>query len=443
MKTHCTLPFIVSLVLAMVLGMGVTPGIAQVGSLDFQGPTTFGGSVSEGDVAAPDASGNLQIIIPAARLGIGPTNDGYIEVDALSSGFDAYQAEMYGLEPEIVFSVDEFALGFPGSPVLPYNVWVQGAGGFQEAAADVYMGPAYWICTPPFSYPGPIPPDAGNVIVADGDGVVRPLPTLVDVGLTGLIEPKPPTPGVLRYLGDNLDALDADVVGDGPIEPPDDGTPVFFSLDAAFADPLETAPANTGTAAANGFVGGDILVKVLGLPGPPTVYATAKSLGLDQGDIAADMDDLDAVAIFDEEVALSHLEDVPLTSTPEFDPTTDFLLFSVRRGSAIIGTLDSVLGIPIEEGDLLVPASILSEELGEPVSAPGIFLAAEWLGLATVRSGTAATYDVDGTLVTLGDDLDALDVMAEVPEPGTLAMLLGLALVPAAGLARRKRRGDW
>jgi hypothetical protein len=56
-------------------------------------------------------------------------------------------------------------------------------------------------------------------------------------------------------------------------------------------------------------------------------------------------------------------------------------------------------------------------------ASPGIFIAAENLGLATVRSGL--TPD-------LGDDLDALDLV--IPQPGTLA-LLGLG-----GLALRRRR---
>ena len=60
-------------------------------------------------------------------------------------------------------------------------------------------------------------------------------------------------------LNEVLDALDID-------EPAAGGYvlfPVYFSLDSAFADPLETwPPCNSGSAAANGFVGGDVLVTV-------------------------------------------------------------------------------------------------------------------------------------------------------------------------------------
>jgi hypothetical protein len=70
------------------------------------------------------------------------------------------------------------------------------------------------------------------------------------------------------------------------------------------------------------------------------------------------------------------------------------LLFSVRRGSAVIGTPDSLFGIPISPGDILIPPVFA----GGP---PAIFIAAEWLGLATTRS-MGVPFG--------GDDLDALDV---------------------------------
>ncbi len=67
------------------------------------------------------------------------------------------------------------------------------------------------------------------------------------------------------------------------------------------------------------------------------------------------------------------------------------LLFSVRRGSALIGQPDSLMGLPIEEGDILMP----------PVEGgngnPAIFIAAEALGLSTSRSGGN------------GDELNAAD----------------------------------
>ena len=71
---------------------------------------------------------------------------------------------------------------------------------------------------------------------------------------------------------------------------------------------------------------------------------------------------------------------------------TDMLIYSVRRGSRIIGAIDSFCGVPIEEGDLLIPPP-------SPGMTPMIFIAAEALGLATARSNG----------VLFGDDLDAAD----------------------------------
>jgi hypothetical protein len=76
---------------------------------------------------------------------------------------------------------------------------------------------------------------------------------------------------------------------------------------------------------------------------------------------------------------------------------TDMLLFSVRRGSAVIGLPDSIFGIPITEGDILT----------RPVAGglspfPGIYIAAENLGLVTAR--------VPPPAVGFSADLDALDL---------------------------------
>ncbi len=196
----------------------------------------------------------------------------------------------------------------------------------------------------------------------------------------GLTEPTLPTPPPMPSTGDDLDALD------------DCGTnfpmvmfPVYFSLDSAFFDPKEGAPL-AGSAAANGFVGGDVLVTVTS-GASPIVYASAAMLGLDQ--LMPDRDDLDALVLAENGVTGYQRSLTPydwLTGSP------DMLLFSVRRASAIIGSLDSIFGLPIEEGDVLVP----------PVAGgngnPGIFIAAERLGLRTLRA-----FD------PCGDDLDALD----------------------------------
>ncbi len=102
--------------------------------------------------------------------------------------------------------------------------------------------------------------------------------------------------------------------------------------------------------------------------------------------------------------ALALLENGSGVYEPSFHPYdwltggTDMLLFSVRRGSALIGAPDSLFGIPIEEGDILTTP--LPTSLGGVSPFPAIFIAAENLGLGTLRSGWAGNF---------GDDLVALD----------------------------------
>jgi hypothetical protein len=355
------------------------------------GPLPVPGIVVSGGFGPPPPG--LGLPAHPAAIGLPPGIPGRVEVDALSYGMD------YLVTPDAPgqwnFSVDEWATGIPGSP-LPPNVFSEGAFGPSfEAAADVFRD----LGLPP----GPLPPGAGptgNTGVLDGDGLMSPS-GFVYPGV-GLVEPHFPAPGP-QINGDNLDALDMDT----PVFP-GDTPPVFFSLDADTFDPLEGMP-NTFSAMANGpFVGGDVLVT---LPGTlPMVYAPAPSLGLDLVG-GPDSDDLDALVLWD---------DGDLVFTPSFDAydwafgLSDMLLFSVRRGSAVIGMPDSFFGIPIEEGDILMPPVP-----GGVSPFPGIFIAAENLGLATARSGFAP----------IGDDLDALDVL--VPTPGTLAILMcgGLTLL--------------
>ena len=81
-----------------------------------------------------------------------------------------------------------------------------------------------------------------------------------------MIEPHPPTIASISDRGDNLDALDIDTSREDVFRP------IFLSLDSRFRDPLEgaagTVVPNTGTAAGNGFFGGDVVV---------TTYGTARS----------------------------------------------------------------------------------------------------------------------------------------------------------------------
>jgi hypothetical protein len=374
-------------------------------SIDLQGPTVgmpdsfFGAPITEGDILTafppgppgpnPPAFGplpppGLEVgaiagapgVFPGG-LGIVPGIFGFVEVDALSYGRDQ--------GTRLQFSVDEFAAGVPGP--LPPDVASEGSVGALEASADVfaYLGPVA---------PTPPGPFFGNAALIDGDGLMpsgRP-------GL-GLIEPNPPTPGVVPDPGDNLDALDLDTAFS------DLGGPIYFSLDAAYADLLEIfPPVNSGTAAGNGFSGADVLFSFAG--GFPALAIPAAFLGLDLA--GPGTDDLDALSFDD--------ADGSMTLTPG-----DTLYFSVRRGSLVIGTLDSLFAIPIEEGDILMPP------VG-PGIPPQLFIAAEALGLGTARSGTAGPFGPD--------DVDAIDL----PEPGfALQIAAGIAFLAAVGRRRARR----
>lgn len=368
-------------------------------SVDFQGPMSggatgpglgipeffFGVPVDEGQIltpalpgppgpnppffGAPPPPGMMVDALPGSPFGIAPGGLGIIpgvfgglEIDALSYGRDR------GLT--LVFSVDEFACGDLSVPPLFPDVQSEGSAAAAEAAADVfmYLGPV--VVTPlPAPAPGLGP---GNTDVADGDGIGP-------WGLPGfgLIEPNPPTPVLLPDPGDNLDAVDydtgmQDVFG-----------PIYFSLDSLFPDPLEISPpAQSGTAIGNGAVGGDVLVSFAG--GVPAIFIPAPMLGLDLIN-GPDSDNLDALALYEN-------GDGAFISPP------DVILFSVSRGSSVIGAPDSLNGLPIEEGDVLtlpVPGGL------SPF--PSIYIPAEALGLATLRSQTIGPFP-------FGDDLDALDL---------------------------------
>ena len=379
-------------------------------SIDVQGPTAGGGFVSEADILTPIGAGIAPppaVVIPGgpAGLGIGVTAIGFRELDALSYGTDPL---LLNTTPPVLgvdwsFSVDEFAVGLPGVP-FP-SVTTEGAfSPVGEASADIYST---------LTGPGPVGLFfGGNTGIFDGNGGATPFPA---PGLN-LVEPNPPAP-FATDSGDNLDAWDIDQ----PPPPAIPGTafpvPVYYSLDSDFPDPLEGIPFNTSTALANGFVGGDVLVSTIVGAGP-ALFAPAFDLGLDL--TGTDTDDLDALVLWE-------------NGNGAWDPTmgpyswtagSDMLLYSVRRGSALIGVADALLGIGISEGDVLVPMG--------PGAIPGIFVPAEVLGLATLRSVGAA-----GTFQGHNDDLDALDVLQRiVPEPASIGLLgLGMAML----LGRRKR----
>ena len=280
-----------------------------------------------------------------------------MELDALSYGHD------YGVQ--LMFSVDEWAGGDPLAPPLVPNMRSEGPlAGINEAAADVFVYNGVVNRTPP-PIPGTGP---NNRTFLDGDG-------LGPSGQPGLGLLEPMVPGCLfGCFGDNLDALDINSTQ------PDVLGPIFFSLDAGFIDPLDGPPLNGGTAPANGFSGADVLMSRAG--GVPTVYIQAPMLGLDLNGF--DTDDLDALILQDNGDGI-------------YDPAVDRVLFSVRRGSNVIGKADSMFGVAIEEGD------VLSVPIPGGIGTPSLYIAAEALGLATVRSGTVQVSNY-------GDELDALDL---------------------------------
>ena len=369
---------------------------AQVSfSIDYGGPTislpdAFGGvPITEGDILAPaplgpllgplpqpgilisGGAGGLALPVHPGAVGHPPGIQGNVEVDALSYGADgpAWQNMPPG---SFWFSVDEFAASLGGIPVPPCSD-TEGVTFALEAGADAFID----LGLPP----APLPPFAAapaNTGAIDGNGFFS-LSGFAYPGL-GLLEWNPP--GLPPDLGDNVDALDLQSHGPGPA--------VYFSLDSFFMDPLLGIPNGTSAGLNGPYVGGDVLR--CPFPGvAPLVYAPAALLGLDII-LGPDHDDLDAVAVWE-----NGIPGFQPSATP-YDWTTgqtDMVLFSVRRGSSVIGFPDSIFGIPIEEGDILT-----TPLQGGMSPFPGIFIAAENLGLDTARSSG----------IPFGDDLDALSV---------------------------------
>ncbi len=309
-----------------------------------------------------------------------------IEVDALSQGNDAMLSSGTFAGPgpgtlpldEVWLSVDSRAAGRTQTVFGATSATEAGAVG--DVSADVFM--AYGIGI------GPVPPGAApgtNVGVFDGNGL-RSSSTFVYPGI-GLIEPN--FPGSIPATGDNLDALD---IGAMPGFP---SSGVYFSLDASFPDPAMTAIVNSGSAAAQGVSAADVLHTV-SAGTIPLVYAPAFLLGLDRVG-GPNSDDLDALVLADNGDGIFQPSKLPYDWE---DGTKDMLLFSVRRGSAVIGRPDSIFGIPIEEGDILTTPKPIG--MGGLSLFPGIMYAAEALGLRTSRTHG----------VMFGDDLDALDFEA-------------------------------
>lgn len=348
--------------------LSVFPGAACAPDAPAYGP------LPPADLVLPGGPGGLGVVSIGACVGLPPGAACPRELDAISMGFDPFPPQGQVPAGFYVFSVDECSIGIPGAPPAPSTgTSASEGGGMGEAAADVFESLVL-----PF-YPAPWPPMAvaplSNLGIVDGNGLVS--PTSAHYPGLGLREPTMPLPGAGPRPGDNLDALDLDI---GPVPA---GAPMYFSLDGFVPNPCT---AGLGTAQANGFLPGSVLQSTGG--GVPIVYAPSIVLGLDLA--GPGTDDLDALALFENGMVGYQPSPAPFAWGPG---AFDMLLFSVRRGSAVVGMIASgPIAIPIEPGDILIPPAAA----GLP---PQIFIPAEYLGLATMRMG----------LSPMGDDLDALD----------------------------------
>lgn len=369
-------------------------------TLDWHGPTVSqpsvngAGPITEADVLSPPGlspafgplpppflqitGGQIGLVRYPVCVGTAAGSGCGIEVDAFSHGFDARYPNPGAPEPRprIYFSVDRFALG--SAPVFTASSVATEALA-REAAADVFVN-ALPILAPIDPVPGTI---GANVAVFDGNG----LPSALNQSRTrgvGLIEPHSPTPSTGLDQGDNLDGLDLRA-------PPPGAGSVYFSLDGGFPDSQLGGP-NSNSAQLNGFSPSQVLRRQFS-SGSISVYATPSQLGLHPM-----LDDLDVIVL-----AENGIEGFQPSQSP-FDWNgfgiaagmgTDMLLYSVRRGSALVGQPDSLFGRAISPGDLLTT----------PVAGgngnPAIFVPAESLGLAASRSGAPQNDELDATAILL------------------------------------------
>lgn len=385
--THTTPPFPRrALVLGTVLAaIPAAPAFAQqtqiLFSVDYHGPTKSrpdSGAlvpITEGDIlrraqtagpfnvtTAPFTlltGGGLGITLYPTCVGSTAGQPCGVEVDAISFGNeDRYPGTLPGLpRPRLYFSVDRFAQGATNSLGVP---GVRSEALVRDAASDVYTHVLDFV--PPVAPGGVLP---SNRLVLDGNGSSTAAGALAP-GL-GLFEPHaiPPAPGA--DTGDNLDALHVGQLPTGA------QASVYYSLDAGFPDP--NGVPNSGSAQLNGFSPAAVLRKVIAT-GSPTVYATPAQLGL-----SPFADDLDALVLSENGDGIFQPSQVPYDWVGSLVGGTDMLLYSVRRGSLVIGQTDSLLGLPIEAGD------VLTTPVAGGNGRPAIFIAAEALGLSTQRSG--------------------------------------------------------
>lgn len=364
-------------------------------SIDWHGvskgvPSFNGPPLTEGDILLP-ANGepglaNRVLDPPAIRftggflglnsynlcVGTAPGTPCGIELDALSYGRDhpisSNPADAY----RILFCVDEYVTGNGNAAFGGPSVSTEG-NQIGEASSDVFSSIDLG--------PGPVGPQAGsNAAVIDGDGDFS--ATGARYPGVGVVEPNRPGQGLPGFNfdeGDNVDAFDMGKPAEAGIDP------IYFSLDGTFLD-AKAGVLNAGSAQDNGFAPGDVIARLplVGLQ----LYAPAQALGLDQ--VAPGTDDLDALILSENGTPGYQISTQLYDWEAPLAAATDMLLFSVRRGSAIIGAIDSIQGLPIEEGDLLVPPILGGN------GNPGIFIAAEALGLSTARSGGGNGDELNG-----------------------------------------------
>ncbi len=320
------------------------------------------GTPSMGPLGTPGiryhGGNDLGLALYPTCVGLAPGTPCSVEVDAISYGNDFSLGNTFPLEAGMVwYSVDRGALGVAGLGSAP-NASTESP---LDASADIFLNSKLGL--PPWGPAAAVP----GMAAIDGDGMA--LNTIWAYPGFGVIE-----------TGANIDDVDAfDAGTDHAGNFPQGG--IYYSLDSVIY---------SGGAAAHGFVGGDVLHVTM--PGmAPGVYASAAQLGLDLFGI--DTDDLDALCIRENGFAGYQ------PSQAHFDwlgvNPTDMVLFSVRSGSALIGTVDGSGAGPIEPGDIL----------STPLAAggpPTIFIAAENLGLCTsIRPSSCGG---------VADDLDALDI---------------------------------
>ncbi len=356
-------------------------------SVSWRGPLVGGGTVSAGDILMPHAGLTSYQATPpiiakdAWQFGIverdycnpqqgRPCGD---ELDALSLGADARLPVQRSLEIRTFFSVDSHATG-AGVPLALPSVTTEAA--LLDQGADVFA--TRWL--------GNLQQQdalatGSNYLKIDGDGFGAGGGVGFQQYGSGLNEHNPLTgrwPYAAHDRGDDLDALN---LGHPALSMGQ--SRIYFSLEAGLADPSDPlgTPAIPPSAQIAGFSGADILIS-----SPSSninLYAGAASLGLDP-----ELDDVDAILIAENGTTGYQRSSSPFSWTSD---NSDMVVFSVRRGSAIIGQHDSWLGLRICEGDLLAPPRISGQ-------TPAIIVTAESMGL---RSGRDDILDH-------GDDLDAV-----------------------------------